>query len=98
VFDAVLDGGQYEGDVVSLVVAEIHRVGVADGPQQVAGELIEPPEQRVQRADGGGEVGDLAGGVGLVIGLPHLLGSGVEMPDEPVARQIVVGHARCSFT
>ena len=95
--DAVLDGGQHEGDVVSLVVAEVDRVGVADGPQQVVGELVEPAEQGVQRAEHRVEVGDLPGGVGLVVGRPHLLGRGVQAADERVLRKLVVGHAQFSF-
>ena len=49
VVETVGDGGQHGGDGSAVVVAEVHRVGVADGPQQVVGELVEPAEQGVQR-------------------------------------------------
>jgi hypothetical protein len=94
----VFDGGQLGADIGAVVVAEVHRIGVADGPQQVAGECVEPVEQAVDGAKCAVEIGGLPVGVGVVVGLPQLLGGLVEVTDQRIMRGCVgvVGHADSS--
>ena len=98
VVEAVLDGGQHEGDVVCRSSwRKSTGVGVADGAQQVVGELVEPAEQGVQRAERRVEVGDLAGGCRCggwprASARPRRPGSGRAGPGIRV-----VGHADFSF-